>query len=100
MEVDERGKNTSTSTILEEENACQGQGLVSGLLFRWILAAVLCLLVGIPTLQSNRSATLDSRLHDEAIRKTDITLALLKKMVSKSKILGLTRIGACCVQGR
>ena len=69
--VDEPGK--STSTILEVDTACQGRGLVLGLLF---LAAAICLLVGTPVLQSNRSAALEFRLLDEAIPIMDITLAL------------------------
>lgn len=39
------GRQECTSTILEAENACQGQGLVLGSLFRWILAAAVHLLV-------------------------------------------------------
>ena len=49
--VDEGGKSTSTSTILEVENVCQARtGL--GLLF---LAAAVCLLGSTRVLQSNRS---------------------------------------------
>ena len=85
--VDEPGK--STSTILEVDTACQGRGLVLGLLF---LAAAICLLVGTPVLQSNRSAALDFRLLDETIPRMDITLALSQKVVSKSEILGVQYI--------
>ena len=56
---------------------------VSGCCYR------LCLLVGTPVLQSNRSAALDFRLLDEAIPIMDITLALSQKVVSKSEILGV-----------
>lgn len=42
MAVDERGKSTSTSTIPEAENACQGQGLVGHLCFGefWLLLCI------------------------------------------------------------
>ena len=59
---------------------------VSGCCYR------LCLLVGTPVLQSNRSAALEFRLLDEAIPIMDITLALSQKVVSKSEILGVQRI--------
>ena len=85
--VDEPGK--STTTILEVDTACQGRGLVLGLLF---LDAAICLLVGTSVLQSNRSAALDFRLLDEAIPRTDITLAISQKVVSKSEIVGVQRI--------
>lgn len=49
-------RHKSTITILEAKNAGRGQGLALGLLFRWVLAATVCLLVGTTALPTSIGA--------------------------------------------
>ena len=87
--VDEGGKSTSTSTILEVENVCQGRGLVWDCCF-WLLLYVYW--VVLVCCNQTGARLLDVRLLDEALRRTDITLALSRKVVSYSAILRLQGI--------
>ena len=69
----------------------------------WLLLRSICLLVGTPVRQSNRSAALNSRLLDEAIPRMDITPALSQNVVSKIGVSWGTRhlsIEVRCWQGR